>query len=60
MAVVDALEVEAELVVDGGEVIGEVEGETVLLGGVGADVAEDVEGECVLLGQGEGLVGGRR
>ena len=60
VTVVDALEVEAELVVDGGEVVGEVEGEAVLLGSVGADVAEDVEVEGVLRGEGEGLVGDLR
>jgi hypothetical protein len=53
----DALEVEAELVVDGCEVVREVEGEAVLLGGVGADVVQDVEVEGVLLGEREGLIG---
>ena len=58
--VVDALEDEAELVIDGGKVVGQVEDEAVLLGGVGADVAEDVEVEGVLRGEGEGLVGDLR
>jgi hypothetical protein len=47
VVVVDALKIEAELVVGGGEIIGEVEGEPVLLGGMGVDGAEDVEGEGV-------------
>lgn len=57
MAVVDALEVEAEPVLDGGQVVGQIEGEAVLLPRVRTAVTEDVEGEVVLLGEGEGLVG---
>jgi hypothetical protein len=60
VAAVDASEVEPEPVVDGCEVVREVEGESVLLGGVGTGVAEDAEGELVPLGQGEGLVGDLR
>lgn len=50
---VDAVEVEAELVVDDGEVVRQVEGEAVRLGDVGADVAEGGEVQGMLLGQGQ-------
>jgi len=57
---VDALLVEAPAVVHHGQFVGQVEGDVVLLGGVGTDVAENLEGEVVLPGERGGFVGNLR